>query len=107
MPATLALRARESHPIATGTHIVDLFPGKIVQWQTQPAIDFYHAYDNNHANDRAIRCAYKIATPTPALSESAAVESNMQTIYAGHIHYYATDMRRPRGVWFMASASNG
>ena len=22
----------------------------------------------------------------------------MQTIYAGHIHYYATDMRRPHGI---------
>ena len=26
------------------------------------------------------------------------LESEMQTIYAGHIHYYATDMRRPHGV---------
>ena len=30
----------------------------------------------------------------------------MQTIYAGHIHYYATDMRRPHGVQLTAWACN-
>ena len=34
------------------------------------------------------------------------LESKMQTIYAGHIHYYATDVRRPHGVRLMAWAWN-
>ena len=34
------------------------------------------------------------------------LKSKMLTIYAGHIHYYATDMRRPHGVQLMACAWN-
>ena len=65
LPATLALHARESPPSSTGTHLVDFFPGKTVQWESQPTIDSYHAYVNKHPNYRAIRCACRIATPNP------------------------------------------
>ena len=43
--------------------------------------------NDNHPNDRAIRYARKIATPTPTLSEIAAVwNQRCKPIYAAHIH---------------------
>ena len=48
-----------------GMHRVDIFAGRAIERESQLAINSYHVYDDNHPNDRTIRCAYIIATPTP------------------------------------------
>ena len=46
--APLALDPREWHPSTTGMHNVDLFVGKTIDWESQLAINPYHAYGDNH-----------------------------------------------------------